>query len=265
VGASREDFIDPFLRGLAETGFVEGRNVAIEIRSSDGHSERLSVLAADFVRQKVALIFAPTNVAALAAKEATRTIPVVFFSGFDPVETGVVASLNRPGGNLTGVAILATEIAGKRLDLLHELVPAARVVGMLSSIQAEIRDAQSVADSLGVRLLLVFGQTDSEIAAAFASLVEQKAGALLISANVNFDARRDQIIALAARHAIPTMFFYSSAVRVGGLLSYGPDAVDDSRLAGIYAGRILKGEKPADLPSGTPSRRRSRLRRPEPS
>jgi putative tryptophan/tyrosine transport system substrate-binding protein len=177
VGASREDFIDPFLRGLAETGFVEGRNVAIEIRSSDGHKDRLSALAVDFVRQKVALIFAPTNNAALAAKEATQTIPVVFFTGFDPVETGVVASLNRPGGNLTGVAILATEIAGKRLDLLHMLVPAAHVVGMLTTIQSEIRDAQSAADSIGVRLLLVYGQTDSEIAAAFASLVEQKAAA----------------------------------------------------------------------------------------
>ena len=189
----------------------------------------------------------------MAAKEATRTTPVVFAMGGDPVETGLVASLNRPGGNLTGIAVLGAEIAAKRLDLLHKLVPTASSIAMLTGrgspfTEAEMRGAQTAARALGVRLLVFAVVTDDELAAAFTSLTDQKAGALLISGGVRLDARSDQIIALAARHAIPAMFYSSSSVRLGGLASYGPDLPAAYRLAGIYAGRILKGEKPADLP-----------------
>jgi len=242
------DFIDAFRRGLAEIGFLEGRDVIVEYHTTDGHPERLPGLAADLVLQKVAVIFAETTASAVAAKTATRAIPVVFEMGGDPVELGLVASLSRPGGNLTGVVSLGAEIAAKR-----QSVPATESIAMLVGpadpyTQAETANVQSAARTLGLRLLLFNATTESEIAAAFATLVEQRAGAVLLTAHTQLVPRMGQIVSLAARHALPTMFPRSSEAREGGLSSYGPVLNDNFRLAGAYTGRILKGEKPADLP-----------------
>src|SRR6516164_817037 len=253
---ARREVIDAFRRGLAEIGFLEGRDVTVDYHTSEGHLEQLPSLAADLVRRRVAVIFAQTVDSALAAKAATRTIPVVFLVGDDAVGLGLVASLNRPGGNLTGVSGLVAETAAKRLELLHKLVPAAESIAMLSSAntssyagsQAEVRNAQSAARTLGLRLLPFNVTTDSEIAAAFAALVERQAGAVLVSGSVQLIPRYDQIISLAARYPLPTMFAYGYAARQGGLLSYGPVVSESVHLAGAYTGRILKGEKPADLP-----------------
>jgi len=245
--------IDTFRRGLAEIGFLEGRDVTIEYHTAEGHLEQLPALVADLVRRRVAVILALTGDSALAAKAATPTIPVVFIISGDPVGLGLVSSLNRPGGNLTGVAALVAEIAAKRLELLHKLVPAAESIAMFSgpaaeaSSQAEVRNAQSAARALGLRLLLFNVATDSEVAAAFATLVERQAGAVLVGGSVQLIPRYDQIISLAARYTLPTMFVYGNA-REGGLLSYGPVVSEYIRLVGAYTGRILKGEKPADLP-----------------
>jgi putative ABC transport system substrate-binding protein len=241
---------------LAEIGFLEGRDVTVEYHTADGHLEQLPSLAADLARRRVAVIFAQTTPSALAAKAATQTIPVpvVFLIGTDPVELGLVASLNRPGGNLTGVVGLNIDTAAKRLELLHKAVPAAESIAMLSGpagdyTQAEIRNVQSAARTLGLRLLPFNATTDSEIAAAFATLVERQAGAVFVGSDVyNLAPRYDQIISLAARYALPTMFVYGDVAREGGLLSYGPVLSESIRLAGAYTGRILKGEKPADLP-----------------
>jgi putative ABC transport system substrate-binding protein len=251
-GGLPRDVFEGFRRGLAETGLLEGRDVTMEYHTTDGHAERLPRLVADLVLQKVAVIFASTTEAALAAKAATRSIPVVFFIGSDPVELGLVASLSRPGGNLTGVVVLAAEIAAKRLELLHKLVPATKSIAMLAGpadryTQAETRNVQSAARTLGLRLLLFNATTESEIAAAFATLVEQ-ADAVLLSAHAQLQPMTDQIISLSARYALPTMFYNGSAVREGGLLSYGSVGSESYRLVGAYSGRILKGEKPADLP-----------------
>jgi putative ABC transport system substrate-binding protein len=254
------DVFEGFRRGLAENGLLEGRDVTVEY-PTDGHPERLPGLAADLVRQRVAVIVASTTESALAAKAATRTIPVpvVFFIGADPVEVGLVASLNHPGGNLTGVVILAAEIAAKRLELLHKLVPATESIAMLAGpadryTQAETRNVQSAARTLGLRLLLFNVTTESEVAAAFATLVERQAGAVLLSAHALLQPMIDQIISRGAQYALPTMFFMGSAVREGGLLSYGPVFSESYRVTGAYAGRILKGEKPADLPVQLPTR-----------
>jgi len=246
--------IDAFRRGLAEIGFLEGRDVTVEHHTAEGHLEQLPSLVADLVRRRVAVIFAQTDDSALAAKTATRTIPVVFAVGDDPVGLGLVASLNRPGGNLTGVAALVNEISAKRLELLHKLVPATESIAMLSgpaveaSNPAEVRNVQSAARALGLRLLLLNVATDSEVAAAFATLVERQAGAVLVAGTGQLIPRTDQIISLAARYALPTMFAYGFAVQEGGLSSYGPVLIESIRQAGVYTGRILKGEKPADLP-----------------
>jgi putative tryptophan/tyrosine transport system substrate-binding protein len=253
------ELLPAFRKGLAEIGYVEGRNVIVEYRWAENDNNRLSALAADLVRRQVALIVAPTTSSALAAKAATPTIPIVFTMGSDPVEIGLVASLNRPTGNLTGVAILAAEIAPKRLALLHELVPAIASIAMVVNpanpnyAQAETKDLQSAARVLGVRVLVLNGGTESEIAAAFATLVEQQVSALLMSADSFFYAARNQITSLAARYAIPTMFSDRASVAAGGLLSYGADLRDVYRQGGLYAGRILKGEKPADLPVVQPT------------
>jgi putative ABC transport system substrate-binding protein len=245
---------------LAEIGFLEGRDVTIEYPTADGHLEQLPSLAADLVRRRVAVIVASTGEAALAVKAATRTIPVVFIIGTDPVGLGLVASLNRPGGNLTGVAVLLAEIAGKRLELLHKLVPAVETIAMLSgpadssynqaeaTSQEETRNVQSAARALGLRLLLSNATTESEIAAAFTTLVERQAGAVFVGSSVQLIPRTDQIISLAARYALPTIFVYGRIAREGGLLSYGPVVSEYVRLVGAYTGRVLKGEKPADLP-----------------
>jgi putative ABC transport system substrate-binding protein len=253
-GVPPRDYIDAFRRGLAEIGFLEGRDVTVDHHTAEGHLEQLPSLAADLVRRRVAVILANTGDSALAARAATRTIPVVFSMGADSVELGLVASLNRPGGNLTGVVSLSAEVAAKRLELLHKLVPAIETIAMLganadsSLTQVETRNLQSAARTLGLRLLPFNVTTESEIAAAFAMLVERGAGAVLLTAHAQLVPRTGQIISLAARYALPTMFFWGSAAREGGLLSYGTLVSEAIRQAGAYTGRILKGEKPADLP-----------------
>jgi ABC-type uncharacterized transport system substrate-binding protein len=254
-------FMPAFYQGLAEIGYVEGRNVAIEHRSAEGHQDRRRALAADMVRRQVAVIVTDTTGFAVVAKATTHTIPIVFATaGGDPIEFGLVASLNRPGGNVTGVALLGIEITGKRLELLRKLVPAAGLIAALVGTagaqftQNEIRDLQSAARVLGVRVLILNVATQSDMVAAFATIVDQQAGALLLSANIVFQRERDQIISLAARHAIPTMFWDSASAAAGALSSYGPDFASAYHQAGLYAGRILKGEKPADLPVVQPTK-----------
>jgi putative ABC transport system substrate-binding protein len=252
--------IAPFSQGLVETGYVVGRNVALERRDAHGHRERLPELAADLARRRVAVIIAATGASVAAAKAATQTVPVVFGMAGDPVENGFVASLNRPGGNLTGVASLAAESAGKRLELLHKLVPMANPIGVFEGSQdtdlarAETRGLQSAARALDLRLLVFNIRTENDITGAFASLVEQHAGAVFVSANYLFNVARAQIIGLAGRHAIPTAFSGRPPVADGALLGYGPDIDDAYRQVGIYAGRVLKGEKPADLPVMQPTK-----------
>ena len=266
------DVIDPnsgpsevlagFKQGLAEQGYVVGRNVNLEIHSAQGDAE-MRALVADLVRRQVAVIVITGGAATQAAKAATQSIPIVFIMGGDPVEEGLVTSLNRPGGNLTGIAILATEIAAKRLELLHELVPKAESIAALVQSEgpdssdfsrAQSKGYQSAALALGVRLLLVKAATESDIAGALANAVQQRAGALLIGAERTFSSANAQIISLANHYSLPTMFFRSGAVAAGALASYGDDVLDRNRQVGLYTGRILKGEKPADLPVRTPTK-----------
>ena len=245
-----------FHRGLAEQGYIVGRNVNLEFRVGPD-AERMRALAADLVRRQVAAIVAIAG-GANAAKAATQSIPIVFGVGTDPVGQGLVTSLNRPGGNLTGIAALGTEIAAKRLEVLHELVPKAQSIAAVvppsegpagsEFARAEARGFQSAADALGVRLLLLAtAVNESGIAEAFANAVQQRAGALLIGAERIFSSVNAQIISLANHYSLPTMFFRSGAVAAGALASYGDDVLDRNRQVGLYTGRILKGEKPADL------------------
>jgi putative tryptophan/tyrosine transport system substrate-binding protein len=250
-----------FNRGLAEIGYVEGQNLTTEYRWAQGQTSRLPALAAELVHRKVAVIATPgATVATLAAKAATDTIPIVFVAGGDPVELGLVRSINRPGGNLTGVAFLATEYAAKRLELLHELVPAATLIAVLVNpanlINAEVHKGkiQEAARVLGVRLLILNASSQSDIEAAFVTLVQERARALLIGTDSFFTGHRDQIIALAARSAVPTIEEFREFTAAGGLMAYGTSILDAWRLAGNYTGRILMGEKPADLPVQQPTR-----------
>jgi putative ABC transport system substrate-binding protein len=243
-----------FSQGLAEAGYTEGRNVAIEYRWAEGQNERLPALAAELVRRQVAVIATPGGTAGtLAAKAATQTIPIVFGLGADPVELGLVSSLARPSRNLTGVSYLTVEAAAKPLELVHELVPAANLIAVLvhpanRTTETEARELQVAARVLGVRLLVLNASSQSEIEAAFATLVRERAGALVISSDTFFLAQRDQIVALAARHAVPAIEQFREFTAAGGLMSYGPSITDGWRLVGVYTGRILNGEKPADLP-----------------
>jgi putative ABC transport system substrate-binding protein len=242
-----------FQQGLNDTGYVEDRNVAIEYRWAQGENDRLPALAADLVGRQVTVIVTSATPAALAAKAATSTIPIVFVLGNDPVQAGIVASLNRPRGNITGVALLAVELASKRLDLLHELVPTATVVAVLvnptNSITApETRNLQDAARALGLQAHVLQASTASEIDAAFGALVGLRVGALVVGADTFFTSRRAQIVALAARHAVPAIYGVRLFPVAGGLMSYGSDLADSWRLAGVYTGKILKGAKPADLP-----------------
>jgi putative ABC transport system substrate-binding protein len=249
----QRDLIAAFHRGLAETGYVEGRNVAIEYRWAESRNDRLPALAAELVRRQVAVIMTDSTPAALAAKAATQTIPIVFGVGSNPVEIGLVASLNRPGGNLTGVSQLNVDIAAKRLEMLHELVPAATQVAVLinptnPSGEGLLKEAQVAARVLGVRLSVLNVSSESEIDGAFTTLVGQRADALLVTGDNLFITHRDRIIALAARHAVPAIYQWREFAAAGGLMSYGSSNTDGYRQQGVYTGRILKGEKPADLP-----------------
>jgi putative ABC transport system substrate-binding protein len=241
-------------------GFGEGRNVAVEHRWAEGQSDRRPALAADLVRRQVAVIVADATLTARVVKDATRTIPVVFIAGGNPVEFGLVASFNRPGGNLTGVAALGSDLIPKRLELLHKLVPAAASIAILAGsadnqfTRAETRDLQSAARVLGVHVQVFNVGNTNEIAAAFAALIAQQAGAVMMGSAFTFLEARDQIIFLAARHALPTMFYDSAPVAAGALSSYGPDFVEVYYQAGLYTGRILNGEKPADLPVLQPTK-----------
>jgi putative ABC transport system substrate-binding protein len=240
-------------QGLAETGLAEGRNFAFEYRWADYHLERMPALADDLVRRRVAVMVTPTTAATLAAKAATDTIPIVFQVVTDPVAYGLVASLNRPGGNITGVTLLGSLLAAKRLEVLHELVPAARLIAVLANPNSpvttfETKELEAAAGVLGVRLLIVNAAGPDEFGMAFATIAQQRAGALLVTSDGMFNSRHDQLIALATRHAMPTMYLLRSAPEAGGLMSYTGDLAEMGSQAGRYVGRILKGEKPAHLP-----------------
>ena len=244
-----------FKRGLAETGYFEGRNVAIEYRWAEGRYDAVPALVADLVRRRVALIAIPNGTASvLAAKTATQTIPIVFSIGSNPVEIGLVPNLSHPGGNLTGVAGLYAELAGKRLELLRELVPSATSIAFLVNpnnpvyAAVETKQVEAAAHAIGVRLLTLNAGNPREIDEAFATLVRQQAGALLVGADIYFLSRNDQIMALAARHKIAAVYAYIEDTIAGGLISYGERLAVAQHMVGVYAGRILKGERPADLP-----------------
>ena len=239
-----------FRQGIGELGYVEGGNVEILYSYAEGQNDRLTALAADLVRRRVSVIAALSTPAALAVKAATATIPIVFVMGTDPVALGLVASLNRPGGNVTGVSLLATTLTAKRLELLHEIVPGATSIGFLVSPtnpggKAQINEAQSAARALGLRLVIANASTSDDIETAVAALGEQRVGALLVG---YFPIQPDQLIALITRLAVPAIYISRDYVDAGGLMSYGANLSDGDHLAGTYTGRILRGEKPADLP-----------------
>jgi putative ABC transport system substrate-binding protein len=247
-----------FRQGLSETGYVEGQNLAIEYRSAEDRYDRLPALAADLVDSKVDVIATGGLPLALAAKSATSTIPIVFIIGTDPVELGLVASLARPGGNLTGIAIMATELMPKRLELLSELVPQASVIALLvnpnnASAEPQTRDVQQASRAKGVQLRILKASTESEIDTAFATLVQLQAGALVVGTDPFFYNRREHLVALASRHAVPTIYEFREFTAAGGLISYGPSLTGTWRQVGIYVGQILKGAKPADLPVRQPT------------
>jgi putative ABC transport system substrate-binding protein len=244
--------MDEFRRGLKEAGFVDGQNVRIEYSWAEGHYDRLSALAADLVRRQVAVIAATGGEPSpQVVKAATRTIPVVFMANGDPVAAGLVASLNRPGGNLTGVTIFGMMAAGKRLELLRQLMPKAGMVAYLMNPDNpnwEIDNVQAAAHSLGQQILVLNANSDRELDTAFATIAQQQVAALLVASDPLFFDRRDQLVALAARRAIPAIYYLRAFAQAGGLLSYGNSLTDMYRQVGTYTGRILKGEKPADLP-----------------
>jgi putative tryptophan/tyrosine transport system substrate-binding protein len=248
------DFIAAFRQGLSEFGYVEGRNVAIEYRFARGNNDRMPEFAADLVRRRVDVIATPGSPpATFAAKAATTTIPIVFFIARDPVASGLVASLNRPGGNLTGVTTLGAELGSKRLELLHELVPAASLIAVLvnptgSTFETFLSNVQAGAVTLGLELQVLHASADRELDAVFATLARRGAGGLVIAPDQVLYGLSGRIAALAIRHGVPTIFQYRESAAVGGLMSYGGNAKDAQRLVGAYTGRILKGEKPSDLP-----------------
>ena len=257
--ASREPFahvVRAFLLGLHETGYVEDQNAAIEYRWADDQYDRLPALAADLVRRRVSEIATGSNlVAAKAAKAATTTIPIVFLTGADPVKAGLVASLARPGGNLTGVTTLNLDLGPKRLEVLHQLVPTTTVMGVLinpindpSFVEGNSRQAQAAARALGLQVHVLQASTERDLDSAFSILMQRRAGGLVITADAFFSSRSEKLAALALRHAMPTVSPYRDFVTAGGLMSYGGSITDQYRTVGVYTGRILKGEKPADLP-----------------
>jgi putative tryptophan/tyrosine transport system substrate-binding protein len=262
-GASSAYFVQlapAFARGLKEGGYVEGQNVAIEYRWAEGRNERLPALVAELVAHRVAVIVAAGGTRpAAAAKAAAPTIPIVFVSAADPVKTGLVTSLNRPGGNVTGVSLIGSALEGKKLGLLHEVVPRVSTIAALidsnyPDAQAQLNEVQAAAGRIGVELVPLTVDKESDIDDAFATFAQRGAGALLVGEDVMFAGRREQIVALAARYALPAIYFQKEFVAAGGLISYGPHFADGYRQAGIYVGRILKGEEPADLPIVQPTR-----------
>jgi ABC-type uncharacterized transport system substrate-binding protein len=247
--------VNAFRHGLGQAGFVEGRNVAIEFRWAEGQYDRLQPLAVDLVGRGVNVIVSPGSApAALIAKAATATIPVVFETGADPVRAGLVASLNRPGGNVTGVTALSFELGPKRLELLHELVPSAKLIAVLvnpaagENAELQTRDLRSAARALAVDLVVLHAASDPEVASAFAAFRQSGAGGLVIVPDVFTNSRREQLAALTLSHGVPSIFQSREFVVAGGLIGYGGDIADSHRMAGALTGRVLKGEKPADLP-----------------
>jgi len=245
-------WVTAFGQGLKEAGFVEGHNVAIVFRSTDNHPDRLAALVADLIRQPVDVIVGNSD-AALAAKATTTTVPIVFASGGDPVRDGLVASLNRPGGNVTGLVFFSGVLGAKRLELLRQLVPQASTIAVLVNPntlinEAERRDIQAAAQAIGQRLIIFDVSGERDIETAFAKIVQHGAGALLVGTGGFLNSRREQLVALADRFGLPASYSQREGVVAGGLMSYGTSIIDAYRQVGIYVGRILKGEKPADLP-----------------
>jgi ABC-type uncharacterized transport system substrate-binding protein len=260
-GSADKGFVVPFLQGLAEAGYVEGQNVALEYRWAEGRYDRLPELAADLVRHRVSVIAVPASTpASLAAKAATTTIPIVFSVGDDPIRLGLVASLARPGGNATGVNFFIAELAAKRLGLLHELVPGATRVAVLVNptdairTESNVRDVEAGARALGLQIHVFNASTVGEIHTTFTAIARERFDALFVVPDAFFANRRVQLATLAARHAIPAAHGQRDFVEVGGLMSYGTNLADARRQVGIYTGRVLKGEKPADLPVLQPTR-----------
>jgi putative tryptophan/tyrosine transport system substrate-binding protein len=256
--AETTHFVSAFRQGVAQAGLVEGNSIRFEYLYADGAYQRLPGMAAEFVRQNVAVIAAGAPPAALAAKAATATIPIVFIVGFDPVTAGLVASYNRPGGNATGVCLITSPLAQKRLELIFELVPKARIISMLVNptfpdTAIEVQDAQRAASAYGPQLRTVNAGTAAEIDSAFALIREQGADALIVASDPFFVTQREQLVALAARHGIPAIYPFRESVAAGGLMSYGASLADAYRQVGLYTGRIVKGEKPADLPVVQPT------------
>jgi putative ABC transport system substrate-binding protein len=245
--------LNAFRQGLQEAGYVEGQNVAIEYRWAEGRNDRLPAMAVELVRRQVTVILATDTASVLAARAATSTVPIVFYTGGDPVQLGLVASLSRPGGNLTGVVTLAVELAAKRLQLLHELVPAATTIALLvnptdSNVETTLKSLRAAAGDLGLKLHLLRASTEREIDDTFALLPQLKVGGVVIGPDVFFNTRSEQLGALASRHGVAAIYQYRTFALAGGLMSYSSDIAESHRLAGGYTGQILKGEKPAELP-----------------
>jgi putative tryptophan/tyrosine transport system substrate-binding protein len=243
-----------FRQGLQETGYVEGQNVAIEYRWAEGQSDRLPAMVDDLIHRQVAVIAATTTPAALAAKAATKTIPIVFETGGDPIQLGLVASLNRPGGNVTGVTNLTTGLVAKEMEVLHELLPTAKTVALLvnpadpSNAEEQIRETTSAAQMLGLELHVLKASTEEQLDAVFANLGQLRAGGVVVGGEAFFRTHMGQLAALALRHAVPVISNGREFAAAGGLMSYGASIPNSYRLAGVYTGRVLKGDKPADLP-----------------
>ena len=252
VAAGSEPLVGAFRQGLNEAGFVEGQNIAVEYRWADDQDDRIPGMAVELVRRQVAVIVA-NGLAVPAVKAATATIPIVFTTGFDPVRTGLVASLSRPSGNATGVVFTQTDLSAKQLGLLHELAPKAAIIAVLGDpnqpeLELELRDIEAAGRAIGRQILIVKAASEREFNAAFATVVQAHAGALLVRGSPLFLTRRRQLVALAVRHALLASYTSRDYAEVGGLMSYGPSITDAYRRVGIYVGRILKGAKPADLP-----------------
>jgi putative tryptophan/tyrosine transport system substrate-binding protein len=243
-----------FLKGLGESGYVDGRNVAVEYRWAEGQNDRLPAMAADLVHRQVAVIAATSTPAALAAKAATTTIPIIFELGSDPVQLGLVASLSRPGGNVTGVTSSNIEVAPKRLELLHELLPTVRVMALLvdptdpTNAKTAVSEVSAAAHTFGLHLHILNASNESDFTEVFAKLIQLGAGGLVVAGGPFFTSHEKQLAALTVRHAVPAAFEHRAFTAAGGLLSYGSDITDAYRLTGIYTGRILRGDKPAELP-----------------